>query len=175
MKIKIIDVVVSTVPTTKGSYTMAEVAYKDLTDGKVTGKKIMSFNDKKVFTAVSKAVAGQCYDVGIDKNAAGYWEWTSIYPIAAEEGDVIITDPAAKATPGAAVVARSNYETPEERKQRQDYIIRQSSVAQAVATLKTDKNIPTYEAVAELAEKYVGFVYNAMPVEEVQLEDDIPY
>ena len=166
MQIEILSVTVNTVPTAKGSYQVAEVAYKD-EGGKVNDKKIMSFTNKGVFETVSKAQTGNIFDVETSKDDKGYWQWNHIKPASRN----------ASAPAQSIPTPRSNYETPEERKQRQDYIIRQSSLSTAVAVLKTEKNIPSVEDVTYTAEQFVKFVYNkADSITSIeQMEDDIPY
>lgn len=168
MQIEVISVSVNTVPTAKGSYQVAEVAYKDIKEGKVSGKKIMSFANKKVFEIVSRAKQGQQYEVSLDKDNQGYWQWSNIVGTEYAAGN---TKPAT-----GSPTPRSTYETPEERAKRQDFIIRQSSLSAAVNLLKTEKNTPKPEEVMELAEMFVKFVYN--PVVDSTgfdtMEDDIP-
>lgn len=166
MQIEILSVSVNTVPTAKGSYQVAEVAYKDIKDGKVNGKKIMSFAAKEAFKVLSAAKQGEKYDVGLEKDDKGYWQWTTMAPAGS----------APAASTGNAS-PRSTYETPEERTKKQDFIIRQSSLANAIALLKTEKAIPKPEEVLELAEQFVKFVYN--PIVDKSgfdtMSDDVPY
>lgn len=171
MQIEVISVSVNTVPTAKGSYQVAEVAYKDLKDGKVNGKKIMSFAAKDVFKAMSNAKQGDKYDVGLEKDDKGYWQWKTATAANAQ-------NPASPTSGNPS--PRSTYETPEERAKRQDFIIRQSSVASAIALLKTEKNIPEVGNILSVAEQFVQFVYGKMDsVTEVgsgfnDMSDDIP-
>lgn len=165
MQIEVISVNTNSVPTAKGGYQIAEVAYKNLADGKVTGKKIMSFANKDVFKIVTSAKAGDVFDVTTEKDDKGYWQWKSL-----NSSTGAVSGPKA----GGFTSPRSTYETPEERKQRQDFIIRQSSLSSAIAALKTEKNSPTFEEVAALAEKFVAFVYNKPDNVFADMEDDIP-
>lgn len=171
MQIEVINVTVNTMPTAKGSYQVAEVAYKDLKDGKVNGKKIMSFAAKEAFKVLSTAKAGDKFDVGLEKDDKGYWQWKSATPSTGAAS--------APSNSSGHPAPRSNYETPEERNKRQDYIIRQSSVSSAIALLKTDKKSPSVNEVLTVAEQFVKFVYSAEipfdpsnPMEGMQ--DDIP-
>ena len=73
-------------------------------------------------------------------------------------------------------VTGSNYETKEERAQRQVYIIRQSSISSAVELLGTGAKTADVIATAKEFEAYV-FAKEANPTKEVNfddLEDDIP-
>ena len=54
----------------------------------------------------------------------------------------------------------SSYETAEERAARQELIVRQSSLAQAVEVLKGDgKKIPSFEDITSLASKFSDWVF----------------
>lgn len=173
IQINVLSVSINHIPNAKGGYDVAEVAYKDLKDGKVNGKKIMSFVDAALFTSVKALVAGQTYNVEMLKEPAKdgkeYWQWKSITP---STGAPVETNK----TAGYAA-PKSTYETTEERKLRQNFIIRQSSLSNAIDVLKTEKNIPNKEEVAALAEFFVSFVYNKPdPVQAVvDMPDDIPY
>lgn len=166
MQIEVISVSVNTVPTAKGSYQVAEVAYKDLKDGKVNGKKIMSFANKDAFNIISKAKQGEKYEVGLEKDDKGYWQWKGV---SAAGSAVAQTASTGNASP------RSTYETPEERTKRQDFIIRQSSLSTAVALLKTEKHTPSPDDVMKVAEQFAQFVYK-MPFTSgfEDMSDDIP-
>lgn len=163
MNITILSVDVKTIPTQKGSYQSAEVAYKNNTFlGKVEGKKVMSFGATAgAFKTLTQAQSGETYEVEVVKNAAGYLDWTSLTPAGLST--------AASASPGAAPAATSNkpttatpvrstYETPEERAAKQVYIIRQSSLSSSIATLSVGAKVLKPDDVIALATKYVNFV-----------------
>ena len=64
----------------KGKFRQAIVAYKG-PDGKVEGKKIVSFGpSKEVFPVISEAQPGDVFDVKNEKVAGSdgkeYWNWT---------------------------------------------------------------------------------------------------
>lgn len=71
----------------------------------------------------------------------------------------------------------SSYPTAEERTKTQNHIIRQSSLAQANATLAVGSKGVNPDDVLALAEKYVAWVKNEKTGMEAiaELEDDIPY
>ena len=66
--IEIIKVKSETKPTAKGSYTMLDVAFTNLSSGKVESKKIMSFANKAIFDILSKSESDQKFTITTDKN-----------------------------------------------------------------------------------------------------------
>lgn len=168
-----------TTKTARGGYQHIEVAYKK--DGKIEGKKIMSFSNPAVYKAVKGLNAGDVVTVTAEKgepNAAGqsFWQWTNI-----STGGEAAAAPAAKGPssnggpPSAKPV--SNYETREERELKQRYIVRQSSITAALNLLGTKaKTVDDVTAVAKQFEAYV-FGDVAAPFEDDLHEvyaDDVP-
>lgn len=158
MQIQIITNTVTTKPTARGSYQELEVVYKNLTfQGKVESKKIMSFGaGANSFKALAEASAGTTWEITVVKNDKGYNDWTVASP---SDG---VTQAATQAVSKAATTPapRSNYETPEERAQRQVLIVRQSSLSSAVAMLTAGaKTPPKVEDVLALASRLEGFVF----------------
>lgn len=160
MQIQIIATSVETKPTAKGSYQQLEVTYKNLTfQGKVESKKLMSFGaNASAFKALSEATAGSQWEVEVVKNAQGYNDWPKVSQglsdraaPAAQEGGIV----GAKAQLGA----RSTYETPEERAQRQILIVRQSSLSAAVSTLAVGAKSVKPEDVITVAKQYENYVF----------------
>lgn len=149
----------------KGRYKQAEIAYKDVAKGQVTSKKIMSFNNPAVYKTLVDAKNGELYTVEMQKNDKGYWDWTAVSLGGGSTGDAAPTTTAKTFT-----APKSTYETPEERAQRQVYIIRQSSAATAVAALKTDKKAPTAAEVIAFAQELEGYVFGN-PTKIVSLAD----
>lgn len=160
----------TSVPTSNGrSYNVIEVAYRK--DGKIEGKKLMSFSNPAVYKAAQNLTAGQIVSVTIEKNDKGYWNWTAI----GEAGAVAPTG----ATPVASAPARSggNYETAEERANRQVLIVRQSSLGHAVATLSVGAKSLKAADVITLAAQYTDFVLNGATDKRESLDDfpdDVP-
>ena len=161
MNITLLSVDIKTQPTKNGkSYQLADVAYKNNTfQGKVEGKKVMSFGaTAEAFKTLAVASPGESYTVEIVKNAAGYNDWVSMVK---GEANSAPAAPTASKAPNAA--PKSNYETSEERAQRQVYIIRQSSLTNAISTLSVGaKTAPNPDAVVNLAQRYVDFVLNGV-------------
>lgn len=171
MQIEILKVDVTQATNTKGkSYNVAEVAYKNLDNGKVEGKKIVDFANKEVFGILSGAKSGTVFFVTAVKNEkSGYWDWAELTPASGAPA----SGPA-KASPAP----KSNYETPEERAAKQVFIVRQSSVSSAIALLKTDKNVPKIEEVIDVAKVIENYVFGkeaktAEPGFD-DFEDDVP-
>jgi len=161
MKINILSVTVETIPTAKGSYEKASVAYKD-DKGKVTGKNIVSFVNKPVWELISKAQPGEMYEVKNEK-IGDNWNWTEAVKTTAEES------PKLPQGQGTYTSPKSTYETPEERAKKQIYIVRQSSISNAIAYATGVQGVKTVEALLTIAKKFEQYVF-----EEDKVEDDIP-
>jgi hypothetical protein len=157
-------------------YNYVELAYKD-TEGKVSGRKIMSFGDSRpVYELLSKASPGEHYKINLVKNeGSGYWDWTA----AAKADDNEPTTgggslPAAPRAGGGKVVG-SNYETAEERAKRQVYIVRQSSITAALNFL--NNKAKSVSEVLQIAKEFENYVFDTgkAPVAEIlEIENDIP-
>ena len=176
LKIEIINVQSTTKPTAKGSYVMLDVAFKRLDTGKIEGKKIMSFTNKEVFAALSKATNGQQFTITTEKNAeTGYWDWTAVSAGGGAEAQA----PAKGASAAGFSSPKSNYETPEERAARQVLIVRQSSLSSAIELLANEKKPPTVEEVLRTADIFTNWVFQKgvsleQPVNLMDMDDDIP-
>ena len=159
MNIQIIATSVETKPTAKGSYQQLEVTYKNLTyQGKVESKKLMSFGaNAAAFKTLSAAPAGSQWEVTVVKNAQGYNDWPNVV---AASGAAAPEVPQAATSAKAAIGGRSTYETPEERAQRQVYIIRQSSISSAIATLAVGSKAVKPEDVLSVAKQYENYVFD---------------
>lgn len=161
MNIEILSVKVSTVPTQKGSYQVAEVAFKNLSfQGKVEGKKIMSFGATKgAFDVLATAQPGDAYSVTIVKNDKGYNDWVSLSK-GASASPASATSSVTTSTGAGNVSPRSTYETPEERAKKQIYIVRQSSLSNAVDALTPGAKAPLKGSdVIDLAKEFEAFVF----------------
>ena len=154
MIINVIDVgTVNQESTKKGkSYQSIEVTYKN-DQGQVSSKKLVSFANPAIFTAAKGWQKGDQIDVRTEKDENGYWQWTGIN-VAGEQAPIT-------SAPKETRVTGSNYETKEERAQRQVYIIRQSSIASAINLAavgqKTGLHVPDVLAIARELEDYVLF------------------
>jgi hypothetical protein len=179
MQISIISVSVETKPTQKGSYQQLEVVFKNLTfQGKVESKKLMSFGAAaSTFKVLSQAQAGNVFEVTTVKNDKGYIDWTDAKQTTGDAAPQAASNGAAVGTYSKATPApKSNYETPEERAQRQILIVRQSSVSSAIALLSTGaKAAPKVADVIAAAKELEAYVFGVEPVETGPTGfDDLP-
>lgn len=188
IQIQVLSVQIETKPTAKGSYQQAEVAYKNLTfQGKVEAKKLMSFGAQKdTFTVLATASPGSVYEVEVVKNAQGYNDWVKISKSEGNTNSVPTAAAPSRATNATSTPSKAGgWETPEERAKKQIYIVRQSSLSAAVATLTVGRKTELKpEEVIGLASKYEAFVFGADSVEEVvsrdvggieSLNEDLPF
>jgi hypothetical protein len=111
-------------------------------------------SSKPAFDALEKAQSGEAWDITLVKEGE-YWSWTT-----AKKSDgsapVVDTPTNVTQTAPAGKVVGSNYETKEERAHRQVLIVRQSSIANAIALRKSETaNVEEILEVARLFEDYV--------------------
>lgn len=178
IQIEIISVgAVQTIPTKGGkSYQCIEVAYRK--DGKIEGKKIMSFVNPTVFKAIQEFSAGDTATVETVKgepNAAGqsFWQWQSI-SYGGTNPTPVASSPSTASAPTKSV---SNYETREERQAKQVFIVRQSSISNAITLVsshtKDKQTVGNVLAIAKQFEQYVFGVDEQPAAHEIE-SDDIP-
>ena len=176
MNITLLSVDIKTVPTAKGSYQTADVAYKNNSfQGKVEGKKVMSFGaTKDSFSILALAQPGESYEVTIVKNDKGYNDWVSMAKAEAGASSPAVSAPAGGKAPAAT--PRSTYETPEERAQRQVLIVRQSSLSAAVNLLLAGaKTPPPVENVLAIAKQFEDYVFGKQALGPIsEMENDFP-
>ena len=180
MKIEIINVQTTTKPTAKGSYQQLDVAYKNLDfQGKVEGRKIMSFTNKEVFATLSKATNGQVYEITRVKEGE-YWQWSAAVLQGDDGGGTNMTQSVSNASKPSAS-PKSTYETPEERASRQRMIVRQSSISNAIETLKVEKKAVDTKDVIKVAQQYFDWVMDNgtqsgtdFVADIADMQDDIP-
>lgn len=193
MQIEVVNVNVSTQPTAKGSYQIADVAYKNKSfQDKLEGKKVMSFANKDVFDTLIKAQFGDVFTISRVKNDKGFWDWTAVdrdggggvanSPVYSAPGTGAGAAPRNVATPAP----KSNYETAEERAARQILIVRQSSVSSAVE-LAVAAKVKDPQEVIKVAKQFEDYVFGrnsqVEPGQDVReapanffddLDDDLP-
>ena len=141
------------------TYVMLEVAYKNLSNGKVEGKKLIPFGEnKKTYDTLNDAQSGNEFIVTTEKgepNQQGqsYWNWTNAEPVAPGTPVAQTTKSTPTATP------KSTYETPEERAKKQVYIIKQSSIGAAIELLSIGaKSPPNLQSVLDCAQQLTNWV-----------------
>lgn len=156
IQIKVIATENETVPNKsgKGSYQKLTVTYKDLNTGKVDGRQLFGFGDsERAYKALVVAQANDLYTVEATKGEK-YWQWTDAWksdqaPPPTAAGPVTVTKPNNNA------FQQRDFETKEERKVKQVYIVRQSSISSAIALLG---NEATVEQVLDTAKKFEEYV-----------------
>lgn len=174
MEIKVINTSVEdNIPTKSGTktYTKVTVTYTNLATNKIEAKQFFPFSyDKDLFDQIKELEAGQAYSISQEKDAKGYWVWTEV---SRQDGDVM---PSAATKPaGGFTGTRPQYETAEERANRQVLIVKQSSLANAVAALKTDKKEADPVEILKLADAFAKWVFAPLDNLPADLHDDIPY
>lgn len=159
-KVTVQEVIVNTVNTGKKPYSQAVVTYTT-ERGENKEKKIMSFSNPAVFAAVSKIKNPTVVEV--ENDGAPYYNWTQLKLVAEEAAPKAVVA-------GSVKVATSTYETAEERKVKQLYIVRQSSITNAIARAAQNPDPNSIDVLA-LAQMYVDFVYGNKFDEEVEAVD----
>ena len=148
MKVNIQEVTVSTVNQGKKNYQIAEVVYTS-DRGENKNKKIMSFGNPAVFAVLSKQPRGWH---NVETEGAPYYNWSSIEAAndAAPAADVV----------KSGTVSKSTYETAEERKIKQLYIIKQSSISNAIEFMSKQGGEFDVNDVLGVAQKFVDYIYD---------------
>src|SRR3990167_9900149 len=154
----------------KGKYRQATVSYKR-DDGKVDAKKLVSFGIKDVYKTMTEAQPGDAFDVTWEKDEKGFPQWAQVSSLGKAMSEVSGTQ---KVEPVARTAVRSSYETPEERAKRQVYIVRQSSISNAIAFLaaREPKGVDVSSdenTVLSLAEIFAHYVFNGLE-KDVEVE-----
>lgn len=151
MEIKILQIErITGVDKFKNPTTTLDVIYES---GGVEGKqRIVPFANPSVFKTLDGASINESFDVAVSKNAKGYDVWSAIGSV----GSIKDVKSAVNKVVG------SNYETPEERAIKQRYIVRQSSLANALVYCNSENirmaskfTISDILAVAKQFEEYV--------------------
>lgn len=167
MQIKVLNVDVNDAGTGRNKYQIAEVLY-DVNGDKKTFK-IFSFVNPSVFKEMSGAKNGDVFTITTGKNDKGYITWESATPGTVAEA------PAAT-TKSATFSGGRDFESKEEREIKQRYIIRQSSLSNAIAVLTTGAKAPPDEKVVfDLADKFVKYVFEVEDIFADDFPQDIPH
>jgi len=175
MLITIKDIAKEQVKTGRNPYGKATVTYDY--NGQTRTQSVISFANADVYKALDSLSPGDRADVTVTKNASGYNQWAELKPVGKGED---IPAPAPSASGTAPAKASGTWETAEERAKKQVYIIRQSSLDNAIKTLSAglpSKEKLQVEDVLNLAGVYVDWVLSGdQPGMETSNSDlgDIP-
>ena len=131
----------------KGKYNMAVVYYS--VDGEEKEKQLVSFKNKDVYDLLTTSGPGTVVDIKAEKDGK-FWAWTGA-TVSSSAGD---TSNSSKASGKAS---GGSWETPEERAKKQVYIVRQSSISNALeyAKLTDEKDLERILTVAKAFEMHV--------------------
>jgi hypothetical protein len=154
----------------KDKYSVVELVYKNIDKDKTETKKLMNFSYPLVYNALRQSSKGDKFDIKLAKEGE-YWQWTECEVAGTESTPT----PSSSGPEPKAYVKGSNYETSEERKERQTHIIRQSSLGHAVNTLKVDGEALEKDAVLALAADYEQWVTRKTMAQHLEgFPDDFP-
>ena len=149
------------------SFSQIEVNY--LSNGRAGKRQIMSFNPNNVYDTLMAATEGQEFEI-TTKQDGEYTNWDTATPVAASaKADTAESTTSTGKPAKGATAFKSTYETPEERAKKQVYIVRQSSIAQAVAFIaQTEGGEPSVADVLNVAKQFENYVFANTEVEEVE-------
>lgn len=184
LQIKIVSIELNDKMTkTQKPYVEIEVAFKNQSyQDKMEAKKVNPFGDKTVYDTLKNAKAGQVFTITRVKEGE-YWQWVGITEGAASAP--VASQGAAKGTTPAITTPapKSTYETAEERAKKQVYIVRQSSISNAIEYMNGTGAIKKASAkdVTLCAKEFEQYVFGLDEVPAIAEnlpelnEDDIPY
>ena len=155
-------------------YVKYDVNYKNLDNGKVNAKSLVSFTNTDVFNFFKTVKEDAVVEVKIEK-VGNFFNWVEAK---------LSTEPDPASVPETSAPAwkkdtkAGNWETPEERKLKQRLIVRQATLNAAIATLGPNAPKAKVDEVLSLAERFEQWVYREEPVDHVkalqEMADDIP-
>lgn len=182
MRAKIIKTTAEPQSKGKANWTKLNVVFRNLDTDKIDGRNLVSFN-KVAYEALKDAVRDEVYELTEVKNEKGYDEIVKVTKLDSAAPGVGSgeTPSAANKATGTYTAPRSNYETPEERANRQVLIVRQSSITAALKFFELTKTkFSSVQDVTSLASDFENYVMNGpAPVKPAGLLisdmlDDIP-
>lgn len=162
----------------EGKYAKMDVHF--IREGKSSNRTIAGVGKSKdVLNVLKEANPGDLYDIELVKSADDkYWNWEG-----AKKAEKQVEAAAAK----TSYQTKSTYETPEERAKKQVYIIRQSSLSNAIEYLTAQGKKYSPAEVFDHAQNFVDFVFQTERMDRVakiaekaaerveDMQDDIPF
>jgi hypothetical protein len=151
--------------TAKGGYNILTVNFRD-ENGKVASRKLFDFVAKDVYKAFSAGVVNEIFEITEVTNEKGYKEFAS----AKTTGKFDSAGAGVAQVPASGSAApKSNYETADERANRQILIVRQSSLSTAVDYLKAVGNAKAKVSdVITIAKQLEGYVFGTSVNDKVE-------
>lgn len=140
-------------------YEIVELVYKT-DEGKVKQMKMFGFLKKDLFAVAANSKQGDVLEASFQQSDKGYWEFGSLKAT----GETTTLDVSNPSTVGSATLGgvsgstKGNWETSEERANRQVLIVRQSSLSNAVAYFEAAKQKPSVEDVVSVATQFETYV-----------------
>jgi len=173
IRIKILQPALVTQPDPSKTYKQMIVTHLDLSNGKPDGKKLIDIYSKGVWSELLNVKEGEVYEIEREKNAKGYWEWKKVTLSKAEATDASPTTASSATSRSSAGATGSradvtparvgSWETPEERSAKQVYIVRQSSITNAIAFLKIEGDAGTeVKEVIAIAKQFEDYVFGGV-------------
>jgi hypothetical protein len=160
-----------------GKWQKLDIEY--IRDGKKQKKTLVAIADTKevVRKLVQDFNEGDNIEVTLKKSDDGeFWNWVDVTAVVGQQA-------AAK----TSTQVRGGWETPEERAKKQVYIVRQSSIANALELHKNNAKLTVKEVLATAAQ-FEDYVFGAFedadpivpkkeekPAVDKDFEDDIPF
>ena len=170
MKIKVIKTSVEKIKT----YFKLNVVFRNLETDKVDGRNILSFVDKDVYAALKDAQKDDVYELSEITNDKGYPQVTSATKLDASEG---VGGASTSEKVGSTPAPRNNYETPEERAEKQKFIVRQTCIERAIDNLSIGTKGPVeVKLIIAQAKEFEDFVFGKLTgmAAIAAMQDDIP-
>lgn len=167
VQIKLLAPVSITKPNASKNYQQMVVTHQEVGKDKPDGKKIFDFNTpKEVWETLKTAEIGATFEVERqkDKKEGKYWEWIAIRPVDASSPTAVASSPVAatpaqySGTSSAGTTRVGNWETPEERAKKQVYIVRQSSLSNAIEYHKGEE--ATTDDIIQTARIFENYVFD---------------
>ena len=139
----------------EGKFPKIDIKY--FRDGKSTERTLAGVGKTKdVINILKEAKENDIYDIELEKKGE-YYNWVGATKAVAQ---------AAAEQAKSSYQTKSTYETPEERAKKQVYIVRQSSITNAIEYLNDQSKKFSVSEVLDVAEQFVQFVFNGREVAE---------